>query len=407
MKTTEYPAAVYNLGPLASSMARYNTQGNGHLSSNGLGEDHRQALHQLEVAIDQKPLLAHSDPIVAEETVNFLDRMKAILSMAEELNHIDPELVRKTSEQMEQFGAHLTVLQRATNTQLQVDIDDISSMFGVDLSDSDNFNVASDELEQWRSFSAPAIPPVLEETISEDEVRSLTVCIREQMFQENSNRKPLLYVEIHPQKHHLFWSHVPPDQRECAVPSDYSIADYLRFHCPHNDAHLAHLDTVNELSYVDYMDVRAFFEAAGVHAEWDIFCRLRESPDIANALWKQLNPQIREKLSADELQQWLITCRGYEFRLRTVRLLGDLLTLHDQLSFEEVVQRIVQQSQLTPEEVEPEVRKYYALTGLGATYTLGYQKLRKAGISKTNELFTNGKPVARTWSEFTSSQQLS
>lgn len=160
-----------------------------------------------------------------------------------------------------------------------------------------------------------------------------------------------------------------------------------------------HLALQEDSSYLDYMDERSYYEAVGVHAEWLMWDALGRGSSLPFEIWEQLDAWRRQRISPDELAQWLTKMRGYEFRLRTVRLLADVLTMGEQLPFQRVVDACTRQTGVSPEDAEPEVRKYYHFTGLGGMYTLGYRELLDRGVASTHAaLMANGMPL-RTWQQ--------
>ena len=93
----------------------------------------------------------------------------------------------------------------------------------------------------------------------------------------------------------------------------------------------------------------------------------------------------------------MIEDREFQLKLRNARLLSDMLTIKG-MPFEKVVEEVAKYFRLTTDVAQGEVLKYYAWTGLGAIYTLGYRKLLDYGISELNQILKNNPP--KTWNDF-------
>lgn len=105
-------------------------------------------------------------------------------------------------------------------------------------------------------------------------------------------------------------------------------------------------------------------------------------------------------LSNEELAQWIIADRGYEFKLRTARYAADIMLI-DGASFEETVNEVAGRLKIPLADAEKESKKYIAWTGLGAIYTSGYRKLEATNTKCVRDLLVDSEgEVITTWHEF-------
>lgn len=395
MRHAEHPTKNYDFAPIASILGKYNTK-----SFEDSKDELDNALdHALaEIEYKDKPSIPHTSPGIINGMQSFL--YQTILSILDEVKGRIPALHRfRIKNIVDHYCKQLSQLSTSPKVKWFCEQSEIEAMFGVEMTEDKVKEIITSENQEWKKWSQPQPHTALEELVTIEEIRNIFTVVREKLLQV-TEFNPNLYSG-QTQGHHLFWSPIKGGQ-ECVVPNDYSLADYLHFHCPHNDAHLAHLNAIPEkkiTSYNDYMDERAFSEAVAVHAEWQMFEQGKDD-DFLYHLYSQLHSNRQKRISKNEFQDWMVNCRGYGFRLRLVRLLGDTLTFFGQHTFDTAVNESIKLTNIPREDVEAEIKKYYHFPGLGAVYTLGYRKLLQSGVIKTKDAFSKKDQTITTWHQF-------
>jgi len=395
MKHAKHPTKNYDFAPIASILGKYNTR-DFQNSKNELDNALGYALDEIETN-DKQPV-----PHTAPELINGIRLFlhQTILPILNEVkDRVSTEHQLRIENVIADYCKKLDQLPKPSNGEWLCDQSEIEAMFELEMTEGKSWETIESDNKKWKKWMQPQSHDALNEIVSIEEVRSLFAVVREKLLCV-AEFNPILYSDKG-QGHHLFWSPTKKGE-ECIIPNDYSLADYLRFHCPHNDAHLAHLNANAEksiISYSDYMDERAFSEAVSVHAEWQMF-ESAQVDDFSYHLYSQLHPGRQKGISKDEFQDWIVNCRGYEFRLRLVRLLGDTLTFFKQHTFNEAVNEAVKITGVQKEDVKAEIGKYYHFPGLGAVYTLGYNKLLESGATKTQDTFLKNNQLITTWHQF-------
>lgn len=370
MEHASQPTLNYDFAKIASLLGKYNIRD--YEVGNGKVEDElRNSLSNMESS--DKPPVPHSDPELIKGVQSFL--AGTVLTILKEAGgKVPQDLQSRIRILVRKFNERISILPKGN--LISCDLVELERMFGVDLSKGSLEDAADEESRSWRQWEKPDQIKALDRVITIEEVRGIFEVVREKVLKVKKF-SPSFYLD-RPERHHLFWSPTETGQ-ECTVPNEYSMADYLRFHSPHNDAHLMHLNSLAQqgiTSYCDNMDERAFFEAVAVYAEWKMF-EATQNGSFAEDLYSQFSLGRQRGISKNQLQDWILRCRGHEFHLRAVRLLGDLHTFHSGTSFDGTVNRTATYTGISRQEIESEVRKYYHFPGLGATYTMGFRKLKE------------------------------
>ena len=391
MHHARHPASNYDFAPVASLLGKYNTR-----DFEASGQARVEAALDTalgEIESTEKPAVPHTDPELIRGIQSFLFKTVLVI-LREAAGKVPQSLQTRVRTVVKGFNERMLALK--PQTKMLCELGEIEGMIGLDMSRDRVWEIAHRANQSGKHWGAPVKIDVLEQVVTIDEVRRIFEVVKEKLFSV-MNSDPTFYLD-RPERHHLFWTPTETGQ-QCAVPTGYSMADYLRFHCPHNDAHLVHLSALPEqsvTSYCDFMDERAFFEAVAVYAEYQMLEAASQDSFVGD-LYSTFSIARQNGLSKDQLQDWLLSCRGHEFHLRAVRLMGDLNTLFSGLPFEENVDQVTYETELPRDKVEAEVRKYYHLPGLGATYTLGFENLRERGALSIQDSFTNDGQVISTW----------
>lgn len=401
MQHARQPSTVYDLTVLASAVARYNVQDAKGSAMDLLREEHAEAIRLVAKESANKPPVPHADKELLKASEGFATKILTLLGIAERSTEMPSSLAAETRAAVSQFADSIRTLKGSEGWMAKPE--DIDGMFGIPVSQPEARQTMERELiEVSNALTAPDVPKALKEPITGKESNAVFDAMRTGLF-GRSAIAPLIYTEPRPEKHYLFWTPIGENQ-ECAVPDTYSAAEHFRFHAPHNDAHLSHLFALKEKgasAYMDYMDERAFFEAIAVHSEWQIKHALEhDENDFRSELHASLDAYRRNELTPDEFAMWMIGMRAYECRLRAARLVADVLTIHERLPFDAMLEKSMSITGLPKEDAEAEARKYYFLPGLGAVYTLGYRKLLESGITNPMDAIHTPGGVSRTWNDF-------
>ncbi|MBU1685267.1 hypothetical protein KJ662_03365 [Patescibacteria group bacterium] len=395
MEHAKHPAKNYDFAPLASILGQYNTRDFG-----GNRQKLDEALDKVldVLGVQSKPQVPHSSPELVVGIRFFLKQ--TIIPILESTGEkIDLHRKHRVQGVVREYLSQLEKLETSGVKGWLCDKGDVSAMFGIPVAEVNNWNLIDSENEQWKGWKPPKNSPVLNEPVLIDEVENIHQVVSNNLLVAPTG-KPVFYSD-RAERHHLFWAPTTSGQ-ECVIPDTYSLADFLRFHCPHNDAHLAHLNAIASKgveAYSDHMDERAFTEAVAVHAEWQMFEASKNDSFIYD-LYSQLGADRQRRISIEEFQSWLLDCRGYEFRLRLIRLLGDTLTFSGETSMDRIIEQASAITGVNKEDSEAEIRKYYHFPGLGAAYTLGYKKFLNKGLRNTQNTFIKNGQVVSTWHQF-------
>jgi hypothetical protein len=403
MEHTKTPATIYDLAPLASVAARYNVRHFDSTLKKQLNDLLNQIVTDMEQAKD-KPILPHTAPEATRGALMFIDQIRQLVTIAIDSGKMPTAQGGCTNRLIGRLESQLLpLLASHAEGKWQCDPKEIDQMFGIPLASPNSLSILDHEIGQWSQYSHCDTPSSLLIPVSKGEAKRISKLVREKILGV-IDCHPDIYIDD-PAKHHLFWTAITQGQ-ECAVPKNYSLADYLRFHVPHNDAHLCQLKALADEgkhadAYFDHMDERAFFEAVAVHSEWKIHNHLKKDCMFSEELHQLLNPKRARAISSENLRQWTLQIRAYEFRLRTARLLADVFTIRDRLPFNEVVCRTSSILGVSKQDATAEVQKYYHFAGLGGMYTLGYQKLINERSSGEALFHSRDGKVVRAWHQFT------
>ena len=251
------------------------------------------------------------------------------------------------------------------------------------------------ELIKWWQKKVHPNTDSLAETLDIEKIKRLMKFAVEELFWSKMPQ-----INYHDAKnswvHKLLWNQNSSWTNYIVAP--YRIADYLSFEFPHNATHLVHLSRLdkNVNAYFDSMSQRSFFEWLAVlseYFEYDQFGKNRELwNDLHDILW--LNPKW---ISKQQLRDFLIADRIFEFRLRAVRLMGDLLVM-EWYSLEEIIRETASAFWFDEEITKSEITKYYSHTGLWGIYTFGYLRLLQSKIINPMDVIGSDS-VPRRWSD--------
>lgn len=396
MKRCNAPTVNYELAPIASVLGKYNAP---------IFSGHHDTLNEvLEVALlniesSEKPPVPHTSEQLVKTVHTFVsvDLMKL---MGRVHQFVSPKLKKRFLEVALRYLFRLDSINASNQPEWLCDSCEIEEMFGISLANSDVTDIIDFENRKWSEYKSPARCRALMNTVLNEEIRNIADVVREHVIGVIT-KSPHLYKDKG-DRHYLFWN-TCNDKQECVVPESYSLGSYLRFHTPHNDTHLAHLGAINELNpdyvYYDQMDERAYTEAVAVLSEFKMF-QIATDDEFIYQLYEQLSTARKKQLSQNEFQDWLIACRGYEFRLRLARLLGDFLTITQSCDLDTTVNAVVKTIGLPYETAKAEVLKYFHFTGLGACYTLGYLMLLEMNGNDLKKSFCLDEAPISTWHNF-------
>lgn len=199
-------------------------------------------------------------------------------------------------------------------------------------------------------------------------------------------------------KHIIYWNKSENWVNYMIPP--FKIDEYLSFDLPHNATHLLHLYRLQWWveTYVDEMTERCFFEALAVLSEHLAVTSLMKSKELSNDLFSCLEKSNKKKLSKQEFQDFVVNDRKFEFRLRAVRLIADILIVN-WYTYEEVVNQVVDIVWVDKVFAENEVKKYIAQPWLWAIYTLWYNKMLELGVNNPTTVIDKTNPP-KTWRQF-------
>jgi hypothetical protein len=344
-----------------------------------------------------KPLVPHTDKSLIHQIGIFTEKLHRMLN-SDRVKQVLPSIQQaRIAELLNLFNTEVNLLGKGKYEQLILpsEIEEMFQFYGIWNSGWDELK---HDLSRWQQIEHPDTPNSLRQPITQDETVRLIDIMKREVLKIDVPLMASIYLTSEPENYHLFWA-ITAEGSDYVTPRSYGLDTQLSFDLPHNVAHLIHLQQLKDLGvygYVDDMPTRAFFEAIAVFAELEVVRKLEKDSAFAHNMVESLDES--RDISGEELGEWMIEDRSFEFRLRASRLMADLLAI-DGATLPEIVE-IVSTSVNIPREVaQAEVSKYYPWTGLGAIYTLGYRKLEQAGILGIREVLTEQPPT--TWGQFT------
>lgn len=394
MDFKKHPARIYDLNLLASVL--------GKIQIEGCGDEGKEEIQKL---IDQvigalmdlsKPLVPHTDKHLLEEAKKFVGKLLGMLN-TERSRKVISEIERsKIQKILIQFNEECDVFKRGKSERL-ISKGSIEAMFQFSSMWEKGKRELEDDLKRWNKKKCPESPASLRMYVDAKETRRLVETIKKSVLGLDILLITKITLTKNPQEHHLFWTIT--DRGLAYIISENSGLDaQLSFDFPHIVAHLAHLNFLKErgvMAYIDDMATRAFFEAVAVFSEYQIINALKHDSSIATQI--QHNLQSKRNINSEQLREWMIGDREFQFRLRNVRLFADLLAI-EEVPFLDIVAIASKTLGLPEDIVRSEVLKYFPWTGLGAMYILGYRRLEQSGIVQISDILQENPPA--TWNEF-------
>ncbi len=350
-----------------------------------------------------RPLTVHGWKETVCASLYFLEKIRNIINIWSREGKISQELTVRIEKLLEKSAQELkwTSLK---STSRSIGTSHLGHIFWIEIPWDDCERIWNEEMERYRIYSRPwELHGITDMLIDWTELGKLT-----QIFAKfaNNSEVPRVYLEWEESRHYLFWMHewIWPS---CAIPVNYTMGEYLRFNSPHNDLHLAHLQAINNwvLSYTDKMKERAYFEAVAVLSEKEFLDNFEKNLTLVEEIYDAFSLKRKQSVKLEKFKLWCIQMRGYELRLRTVRLLADFYILQKHMSFSDTVTKISSDFSLSEDDVAREVMKYIEFPGLGAVYTYGYRILEKNNKCAHAAIVKNGN-VNITWSDFKNNQPI-
>lgn len=400
MNLAKQPAKIYDLTVLSSLLARCNVKNLTKETSEQIVESYNIVTEILEKSV--KPDVVHNDPALLNKSLDFMDRIAQISNsegVKKVLKETEQERVGKILDTIRQRCQSL--LEGSDKKEFFVSADEIEKSFGLKIFSEEEVRQAKDDLSRWQEIEHPDVPIELQSQVNSEKTAKLIEYFKAEVFGLKPRFPVDVYTEGDSRDYHLFWS-LKADAIDYYTPESYDIATQLSFDIPHNIAHIAHLEAINKkgvTGFVDLMNERAFFEGVAVLSE-SLMVDVVKKDEHAEEIKRILIPN--EALSGKVLAKWITQDRSHEFRLRAVRLLGDVLTLQGG-KFDEIVDEVANVVSLTREKAHAEVSKYYAFTGLGAVYTLGYRKFWESKIYNPGQAITGKDKPLTSWQMFDAS----
>jgi len=395
MLSTEQPAKSYDLNMLASMLGRTQVVTRSPETTKQIISATDEVIAILENKT--KPLVPHTDKSLIHQIGIFTEKLHRMLN-SDRVKQVLPSIQQaRIAELLNLFNTEVNLLGKGKYEQLILpsEIEEMFQFYGIWNSGWDELK---HDLSRWQQIEHPDTPNSLRQPITQDETVRLIDIMKREVLKIDVPLMASIYLTSEPENYHLFWA-ITAEGSDYVTPRSYGLDTQLSFDLPHNVAHLIHLQQLKDLGvygYVDDMPTRAFFEAIAVFAELEVVRKLEKDSAFAHNMVESLDES--RDISGEELGEWMIEDRSFEFRLRASRLMADLLAI-DGATLPEIVE-IVSTSVNIPREVaQAEVSKYYPWTGLGAIYTLGYRKLEQAGILGIREVLTEQPPT--TWGQFT------
>ena len=392
------PAQIYDLNIGASSVGR-----NG---SSQLTEEDKSQLQDLiqdfsemfQATRGEKPALVNTDETSLKQALIFSQRIR---KQTENLQGYAKEVIMSFQECLGQFEAQAKQ-ENQNDNGLKLNREQIAQFMDIpEVLDVYAINEILYNEAHWTAQSHPELLPQLKNKVNMTQTQELIHACEESLFGEFINTPIHIYIQSKVDRYYLYWSSQVKGI-DYATPSHYDIATQLSFDIPHNVAHLLHLsfaDGCSAQQYIDRMRERKYTEAIAVLSEYQMYQQAIEKGSVMESFSEILS------IPVDSLSDWVKQDRSYEFRLRLARLLSDVNTLNGK-SFSENITDIQKQLGISQRDAISEAQKYYAWTGLGAAYTLGYNRLLLHGIQNARDAMTcsNGN-LLLSWDEFFDSQK--
>lgn len=255
--------------------------------------------------------------------------------------------------------------------------------------------ILTEELRKWWNQKTHPNTMWLDEALDINRIKDLMRFAVEEVFW--SKMPDVNYHDAKDSRiHRLFWNQNTSWTNYIVAP--YRLADYLSFEFPHNATHLVHLSKFKKSvhAYSDSMPERSFFEWLAVlseHFEYERFSRDRELwVNLHESLWLQ-----GKWISKEFLRDFLIADRVFEFRLRAVRLMWDLMVMEG-FSLDDIIQEVCVTFWLDSQTARAEITKYYSHTGLWGIYTFWYLRLLQGKVTNPVEVFEKDA-TPRVWQD--------
>jgi hypothetical protein len=401
MSRENQPAQTYDLNMLASVLGRTQVR---NLTSNTAREIIRATDEVIAILDDgKKPSVPHTEKQLLIEADKFVQKLRHMLGTPKALDILQPLQRQKITEILNRFEQSTHDLSSGPYQSFvtREDIEEMFQFYGMWESGKSELQA---DLERWGERNHPETSVPLTQPIDESETKKLIEVMKSVVLGIETPLFATIYLTNHPQDYHLYWS-LTEEGSDYVTPANYGLDTQLSFDLPHNVAHLVHLSLLREhgvYGYIDDMATRAFFEAVAVFSEMEVVQKLENDPNIIEALSNVLDS--KRIINPEELKKWMIADRSFEFRLRSTRLLADLLAI-DGASLPEIVDIVSTTMELPYNVAEAEILKYFPWTGLGAIYTLGYRKLENSGIKSVSDVLHTNPPT--TWGHFNDSSHKS
>lgn len=394
------PAETYKINTLASAFGRFAIEDVNDTTV-------EQAKELVDISLDdlrdkETPPVPHTEPELLIQAIAFDQKLVRQLHEGPAKELLDNTQLQESLRLLEGHESYCArILEASGKTELLADPDAIARAYGLpDMWTKAKEDIAS-ELAVWgKETTHPPIPSPLTERVSLDETRELIDLVWSEVLKVEDTLTAKIYMTGAKDMYHLFWA--PTSEKlDYATPVAYDRATQLSFDIPHNVAHLAHLTALGPqqgaVRYNDNMSQRAYFESVAVLSEYAMVDALskdgRIGENIANLM--NIDPSV---MSADDLTNWIVQDRQFEFKLRAARLYADMLMIEG-VGFDDAVSEISSKLGIPREQAMAETNKYLPWTGLGAVYTHGYRKLLSEGIDNVPAAtYINNTPV-RTWDE--------
>ena len=393
------PALTYELNVLASALGRFAANEADNTTLAGANEVTEFALTRLSES--QAVAVPHTMPELLGQAINFDTKLIAQLNSEGISSQMKPTM---RGAALSVVGGHKRecsgMLIGSATQEVLISPASIAEGYGTPGLDGDIDGVLTSEIDKWGSTrDHPAIPEFLAHSVSQKTTEDMINFFWRDIYGLPTDLKANIYLTDDDSRYHLFWSPVH-NGLDYATPAAYDRATQLSFDIPHNVAHLAHLALMGDSKGVgrfrDLMDERAYFEAVAVLSEHEITEICKNEPERLERLTSILSQGSEKPVSIDNLTNWIIADRSYEFKLRAARLYADKLSLEGH-NFNDIVQTISKDLAISESNARAETLKYLPWTGLGAVYTLGYNALLNAGLSTVPEAITGANGVVTTW----------
>lgn len=397
-ETLHYPAETYKLNVLASALGRF-----------AVFEPDlrtlRQASEILDCAIESliesdAPPVPHTNPYLLDEAAKFDERLIKQAKDGAASNYISSSQKKAIDEIV---GGHhefcCEAISGNASWEMLSNPQAIADSYGLPELFVNPQNEVDVEINRWGSDTQhPEVVLPLRSKVSAKETSQLMDFIWNKVIDIKPSQHIEIYLSNRPEDYHVYWAPTAKGL-DYATPSDYDRATQLSFDVPHNSAHLAHLDALGELSgahrYDDNMPDRAYFEAVAVLSEYVCANMAEYDEDFGKDLSEVYGLDPNEW--ASKIGSWVVQDRAYEFKLRAVRYASDVMMIQG-APLDEVSVELSKMFHIPKEHAKKEALKYLPWTGLGATYTHGYRKLMKHGISRIRDaIYERDGKVKTNW----------